>query len=127
MCIMKTNNIKHIRKRLGLSQESFAEAVGISQGNVSHYECQRQEVSPEVARMVIAAACERGVFITFNDIYVSELAELELPSNPELKEIQVVTAERRTSNRRIRKRRLCHRRVCQRRVGNRRYNVQKSQ
>lgn len=63
------NNILHIRKRLGLTQVAFGEAIGVSQGNVSHYELGRQEVPAEVARRVIAAADERGVSLTFDDIY----------------------------------------------------------
>lgn len=63
------NNLKHIRKQLGLSQAELGELIGVSQGNVSHCELQRQEVSPEMARRVIAAAKEKGVQISFNDIY----------------------------------------------------------
>lgn len=74
---MRTNNIKQVRERLGLSQADFAEAIGVSQGNISHYECQRQEVSPDVARRVIAAAMDRGITVTFDDIYVAESKEGE--------------------------------------------------
>ncbi len=63
------NNILHIRKRLGLTQVAFGEAIGVSQGNVSHYEQGRQEVPVDVARRLISAAEERGVVLTFDDIY----------------------------------------------------------
>ena len=63
------NNILQIRKRLGLSQVAFGEAIGVSQGNVSHYEQGRQEVPPDVARRVIAAAEAFGQAVTFDDIY----------------------------------------------------------
>lgn len=63
------NYIKAVRERLGLSQSAFANAIKVSQGNISHYECQRQAVPPEVASRVITAAHERGVEVTFNDIY----------------------------------------------------------
>lgn len=68
---MKTNNIRNIRERIGLSQSEFAKAVGVSQGNISHYEKQRQEVSPAVARRIIVAAKKRGVFVSFDDVYVA--------------------------------------------------------
>lgn len=74
---METNNIKRVRERLGLSQAAFASAIGVSQGNVSHYERQRQDVSPDVARRVIAVAHERGVHITFDDIYAVEVQEAQ--------------------------------------------------
>lgn len=63
------NNIRHIRQRLGLSQEQLGKAIGVTQGNVSHYEAQLQNVPPDVARRVIQAAADRGVVVTFNDIY----------------------------------------------------------
>lgn len=63
------NNIHQIRKRLGLTQEAFGEAIGVSQGNVSHYEQGRQEVPPDVARRVISAAETAGHVVTFDDIY----------------------------------------------------------
>lgn len=63
------NNIHLIRQRLGLSQADFGAAIGVTQGNVSHYERQAQEVPPDVARKVIAAAAIRGLKVTFDDIY----------------------------------------------------------
>lgn len=63
------NRILQIRKRLGMSQAVFGEAIGVSQGNVSHYENGRQEVPPDVARRVISAAEDHGVALTFDDIY----------------------------------------------------------
>ena len=63
------SNLHRIRKRLALSQAAFAEAVGVTQSNVSHIEQGRQEVTPALARRVIAAARERGVEVSFDDIY----------------------------------------------------------
>lgn len=97
---MRTNNIKQVRERLGLSQASFAEAIGVSQGNISHYECQRQNVSPDVARRVIAAAHKLGVVITFDDVY-APTAEAKAPIEPpKTVVIPVVTPERRADERR---------------------------
>jgi DNA-binding transcriptional regulator YiaG len=63
------NNISAIRKQLGMSQADFGAAIGVTAGNVSHYERQAQEVPPGVARRVIAVAAERGVIVCFDDIY----------------------------------------------------------
>ena len=52
------NNILPIRQLLGMSQVEFGLAIGVSQGNVSHYEQGRQEVPPDVARRLISAAKE---------------------------------------------------------------------
>lgn len=63
------NNLKAIRERLGLSQAGLAESLGVSQGNISHCELQNQEVSPDMARKVVALARERGLDVSFDDIY----------------------------------------------------------
>ena len=72
---MRENNIRQIRERLELSQIAFSEAISVSQASVSNYECNKQEVSPEVARRVISAARERGVELTFDDVYANAAAE----------------------------------------------------
>ena len=64
-----TNNLKLIRERLGLSQAKLAALIGVSQGNISHCEQQVQEVSPEMARKIVAAARDLGQEVTFDDIY----------------------------------------------------------
>lgn len=63
------NNVQTIRKRLGLSQAAFADAIGVSQGNISHIEQGRQEVMPALAREIIKAAAAKGLELTFDDIY----------------------------------------------------------
>jgi len=68
---MKANNIKQIRERLGLPQASLAAAIGVRQSSVSNYERGTQQVSPDVARRVIAVAKERGVTLTFDDVYAA--------------------------------------------------------
>ncbi len=67
--IAAMNNLIAIRRQLGLSQADFGAAIGVTAGNVSHYERQAQEVPPGVARRVIAVAAERGVAVCFDDIY----------------------------------------------------------
>jgi len=62
------NNILRIRQLLGLSQKAFGDAIGVSQGNVSHYE-HGQDVPAAVARRLIDAAAQHGVHLGFDDIY----------------------------------------------------------
>ena len=76
------NNVQTIRKRLGLSQAALAAAVGVTQGNISHIEQGRQEVTPSVARRIIAVAADRGVPLGFDDIYAPE-GGVTLPVEPE--------------------------------------------
>jgi len=68
---MSTNNLKQVRKRLGLKQRELAAAIGVSKGNISHYECQRQLLPPTVAQSVIALAAQHGLQISYDDIYGS--------------------------------------------------------
>lgn len=75
------NNIFSIRKRLGLSQADFGAAIGVSQGNVSHYERGRQEVPPHVARQIIEAAAKAGLTVTFDDIYGELRGEAGAPDD----------------------------------------------
>ncbi|SQH12998.1 helix-turn-helix transcriptional regulator [Providencia heimbachae] len=67
----KSNNIKLIRKELGLSQSELASLLEVSQSNISHYERGSQRVPQDIASRVINLAGERGVPITFDDIYTS--------------------------------------------------------
>jgi len=66
---MSTNNLKHLREQLGLSQKALAGVVGLSQGSISNYECQRQLLPPTVAQRVIALAAQHGLKISYDDIY----------------------------------------------------------
>jgi transcriptional regulator with XRE-family HTH domain len=66
------HHLKAIRARLDLTQAAFAEAIGVTQSNVSHYECGRQQMPPDVARRLIATAKEMGVDLSFDDIYAPE-------------------------------------------------------
>jgi len=60
--------IYQIRSRLGLSQAALARGIGVTQGNVSHYE-KGQTVPPDVAARLIEFASTLGVSLTFDDVY----------------------------------------------------------
>jgi putative transcriptional regulator len=68
------NTIKCIRERLGVTQTTLAVGMGCTQGNVGHYE-RGQTVPPDAARRLIDYAGSLGHVITFNDIYMPELAQ----------------------------------------------------
>ncbi len=65
---MNANAVKTIRTRIGVTQAALAEAIGVTQGNVSFYE-KGQTIPPLVARKLIEFARAQGHDITFNDIY----------------------------------------------------------
>ncbi|TXH90335.1 MAG: helix-turn-helix domain-containing protein [Rhodoferax sp.] len=67
------NTIKTIRERLGVTQAVLAQAVGRTQGNVAFYE-RGQSVPSDVAKRLIVFASERGVVLSYEDIYGPALA-----------------------------------------------------
>ena len=63
------NNILAIRRRLGLQQSEFADAIGVTQSNVSHYENGRNDPSLDVGREVVALAKQMGHCVTLEDVF----------------------------------------------------------
>jgi transcriptional regulator with XRE-family HTH domain len=63
------NLLKQIRLRMGMTQQEFADMLGITQGNVGHYELREQTMPPEGAKKLIAEAAGRGHRVTYEDIY----------------------------------------------------------
>jgi DNA-binding XRE family transcriptional regulator len=82
------NNLKSVRKRLGLTQSGLALAVGVSQGNISHCETQRQELSPEIAVAVVRLAKNNGVHISLDDIYLVDTESATRAAFPTMREPQ---------------------------------------
>lgn len=74
------NNILSIRKRLGLQQTEFAEEIGVTQSNVSHYENGRNDPSPAIGLRVVALAQRLGVVVTLEEVF-SAPEELESSAN----------------------------------------------
>jgi putative transcriptional regulator len=67
------NRISSIRAQLGVTQTAMADALHVTQGNISHYE-RGQGVPPEVAKRLIAFALTLGHEVSFDDIYGPPLA-----------------------------------------------------
>ena len=63
------DRIKSIRQRMGMTQQQFADMLGMSQGNVGHYEAHGQMMPPDVVRKLIIEAAVRGHRVTYEDIY----------------------------------------------------------
>lgn len=62
------NKFHHIRAQLGVTQLAMAQALGMSQGNVSNYE-NGQTVPPYVADKLIKYAASLGSTLTYDLIY----------------------------------------------------------
>lgn len=74
------NNLKIIRKKLGLTQAQLADLIHCTQGNIGHYENKNQTIKPDVAQRILVVAKERGLDISYEDIYVEA----------RMKEVQIV-------------------------------------
>ncbi len=68
------NAIANVRKRLGVTQAELASALKVTQGNVWFYE-RGQTVRPQVAARLIRYARQRGLALTFDEIYAEHLEE----------------------------------------------------
>ena len=67
--------ISIIRQRLRVTQAALAVGIGVTQGNVSHYE-RGQTIPPDVARRLIDFARSQGLSLTFDQIYAPEPEEV---------------------------------------------------
>lgn len=63
------NTFAQIRARLGVTQESLAKALEMTQGNVSFYEKREQTVPPDVAGKLIEYAKSIGLELTYDMVY----------------------------------------------------------
>ena len=75
------NPIQTIRGRLRVTQAALAKELGVTQGNISHYE-QGQEVPPPVAKLLIKFAASKGEAVTYNDIYGEPIPASRRASDP---------------------------------------------
>ena len=66
---LQPNLLKKIRLRMNMTQQEFADMLGVSQGNVGHYELREQTMPPDGARKLIHEAAIRGHWVTYEDIY----------------------------------------------------------
>jgi len=73
------NPLQTIRARLGVTQAALAKALGVSQGNISHYE-KGQEVPPPIAKLLIEFAAGLGHVVTYVQIYGEPAGAIQPPA-----------------------------------------------
>lgn len=64
-----SNAIKQIRQKLGMTQGSFARAIGKRQSAVANYETGYRKPDPSTAYVIIDLAKSSGLKISLEDIY----------------------------------------------------------
>jgi len=72
------NAVRAIRQRLGVTQAEVAEAIGVSQSNVSFIE-RGQEIQPDAAKRLATWARDRGLEIGLDHVY----GVVPLPAAPQ--------------------------------------------
>lgn len=72
------NAIRSIRLRLDITQAALAQALGVTQGNVHHYE-RGQTMPPDKAKKLIEFGASLGHVISFDEIYAAD-ATLAVPA-----------------------------------------------
>jgi putative transcriptional regulator len=67
-------NLKQIREAAGITQADLAEAIGMTQGAIGHYESGRRTPGVRECRLILAALRKRKVKCTFDQLFPAEVA-----------------------------------------------------
>lgn len=81
---------------MNMTQQEFADMLGVSQGNVGHYELREQTMPPDGARKLIHEAAIRGHWVTYEDIYGAVQTPVMMPPRTRRERLEIT--ERRFRN-----------------------------
>ncbi|ELQ9312183.1 helix-turn-helix transcriptional regulator [Serratia marcescens] len=68
------NRLKELRNEAGLSQAALAEAMGVSQGAIAHYEKGFRGMKADSINKLLLVLSKHGVHCTFEDIFPKKKA-----------------------------------------------------
>lgn len=63
------NNLKLYRVKAGVTQTDLADAIGLTQGAVSHYEAGRRLPTLDDCRLIVGAFNKMGINVTLDDVF----------------------------------------------------------
>jgi len=63
------SNMKTIREQVDMTQSALAEAVGLTQGAIAHYENDRRKPGLDECRRIVAALNTRGAEVTLDEVF----------------------------------------------------------
>ena len=61
--------IKQLRTQIGMSQAQLADALGVSQSLITHWETGRRQPSPQLALKIVSLARKHHQKITMESLY----------------------------------------------------------
>lgn len=68
------NRLKELRQSAGITQAELAEAMGLSQGAIAHYEKGFRGMKAVSIQKLLRVFSEKGVECTFEDVFPSDKA-----------------------------------------------------
>lgn len=63
------SRMKSIREKAGMTQAELAEAVGLTQGAIAHYEGGRRKPGLDECRRILEALNRKGACATLDDLF----------------------------------------------------------